>query len=96
MKKSVKKPVLKKAQTGKKLSSKSTDKFTLPNKHMLSPTSPKNIRYEGGNTGVSAPSYMLDELGNALPKYESVIKDKLRKSGKLKKGGVVKAKAKKK
>jgi hypothetical protein len=88
--KHLKKPVVEKAQTGKKLSSKSKGASTLPNKYMLSPTSPKNIRYEGANTGVSAPSYMLDQTGNALPKYDSIIKNKLRMKNKLQAGGVVK------
>jgi len=90
MKKTVNKTAIKKAQSGKKVSGK----VILPKKYMISPTSPKNIRYEGGNTGVSAPSYMLDDTGNPLPKYESSIKSKLQKAGKLKKGGVVKSKKK--
>lgn len=52
---------LKKAQAGKSIK---TD------------TTPKIIRWEGGNTGKKAPAYMLDSTGNPKPQYAKALKEK--------------------
>ena len=52
----------------------------------------KNVRWEGGNTGLKVQSYMVDETGNALPQYEATVKDRLKKAGKLSFGGSIKRK----
>ena len=93
-KSSMKKPVVKKAQMGKSV--KSVNKFIAksPSQQILEKTKSKNknVRWEGGNTGVDAPAYMLDDIGNPLPMYESTVKEKLRKANKLKSGGKLKKK----
>jgi hypothetical protein len=52
----------------------------------------KNVRWEGGNTGLSVPSYMVNETGNPLPQYKAAVKDRLKKAGKLSFGGIIKKK----
>jgi len=77
MKKAVNKP---KMQTGgSKKSVRSKAKIVKPS---LS-KSMKNVRWEGGNTGFRVPGYMVNERGVPLPRYEAIIKDKLKKAGKL-------------
>jgi hypothetical protein len=52
----------------------------------------KTVRWEGGNTGLQVPSYMVDATGNALPQYQATVKDRLQKAGKLSFGGSIKRK----
>jgi hypothetical protein len=56
------------------------------------PQAMKNVRWEGGNTGLSVPSYMVDETGNPLSQYKATVKDRLQKAGKLSFGGSIKRK----
>jgi hypothetical protein len=56
------------------------------------PQSMRNVRWEGGNTGLSVPSYMVNETGNPLPQYEATVRDRLKKAGKLSFGGSIKKK----
>jgi hypothetical protein len=52
----------------------------------------KTVRWDGGNTGLQVPSYMVNETGNPLPQYEATVKDRLKKAGKLSFGGTIKKK----
>lgn len=52
----------------------------------------KTVRWEGGNTGLQVPSYMVNETGNPLPQYEATVRDRLKKAGKLSFGGSIKKK----
>jgi len=77
MKKAGKKP---KMQTG------GSKKSVMDKPKLVKPTSSKsmkNVRWEGGNTGFSVPSYMVNEIGTPLPQYKAIIKAKLKKAGKL-------------
>lgn len=66
---------------------------SAPKPAALKPTQTmKKVRWEGGNTGLQVPSYMVDDTGNALPQYEATVKDRLKKAGKLSFGGYIKRK----
>jgi hypothetical protein len=52
----------------------------------------KSVRWDGGNTGLKVPSYMVSDTGNPLPQYEATVKDRLKKAGKLSFGGNIKKK----
>lgn len=49
----------------------------------------KTVRWDGGNTGVQVPSYMVDATGNPLPQYTATVKERLKKAGKLSFGGYI-------
>jgi hypothetical protein len=52
----------------------------------------KSVRWDGGNTGLKVPSYMVNDTGNPLPQYEATVKDRLKKAGMLSFGGSIKKK----
>lgn len=54
--------------------------------------SKKNLRWNGGNTGIKVPAYKVNETGTPKPKYEKELKEK----HKLKSGGSVKSRSVKK